>query len=74
MWVGGRYFDDGVNRQRKTRGAAVTIGVSERHGAHIVVRESVKLLIRVLMPWLRCGSHTMRDVFYEVKDGMNVRL
>ena len=37
--------------------------------AHIVVRESVKLLIRVLLPSVRCGSRTMRDVFLEVKDG-----
>ena len=45
------------------------IGVGEMHGAHIVVRESVKLLIRILLPWVRCGSRTMRGVFLGVKDG-----
>ena len=43
--------------------------VGEEHGAHIVVRESVKLLIRVLMPWVRGDSHTMRGVFLVLKDG-----
>ena len=45
------------------------VGVSGWHCAHIVVRESVKLHIRVLLPWVRCGSRTMRDVVWEVKDG-----
>ena len=62
-------MDVGVIRQRKTRGEAVDVGVSVRHGAHIVVRESVKLHIRVLLPSVRCGSRTMRDVVWEVKDG-----
>ena len=70
----GDVLGDGVNGQRKTRGEAVTIGVSGRHGAHIVVRESVKLLTRVLLPWVRGGSRTMRDVFCDVKDGRNGRL
>ena len=61
-------MDVGVNRQRKTRGEAVDVGVSVWHGAHIVVRESVKPHIRVLLPWFRCGSRTMRDVVLEVKD------
>ena len=65
----GVVLDDGVNGQRKTRGEAMNIGVSEKHGAHIVVRGPVKLLIRVLLPWVRCGSHTMRDVFWVMKDG-----
>ena len=43
-------------------------GVGVCHNAHIVVRESMKLLIRVLLPWVRCGSRTMRGVFLEVKD------
>ena len=60
----------GVNEQRKTRGEAVDIGVGVWHGAHIVVRESVKLHIRVLLPWVRCGSRTMRDVI--CKDGKGV--
>ena len=60
-------WGDGVNGQRKTRGEAMDIGVGEVHGAHIVVRESVKLLIRVLLPWVRCGSRTMRDVLLELK-------
>ena len=47
------------------------IGVGVLHSAHIVVRESVKLLIRVLLPWVRCGSRTMRDVFWVAKDGRN---
>ena len=62
-------MDVGVNRQRKTRGEAVDVGVSVWHGPHIVVRESVKLHIRVLLPWVRCGSRTMRGVICEVKDG-----
>ena len=65
-------MDVGVIRQRKTRGEAVDVGVSVGHGAHIVVRESVKLHIRVLLPWVRCGSRTMRDVVLEVKDGKGV--
>ena len=72
--MAGGVLDDGVNGQRKTRGEAVTIGVGDRHGAHIVVRESVKLLIRVLLPWVRCGSRTMREVFWVVKDARNGRL
>ena len=63
-------MDVGVNRQRKTRGEAVDVGVSVRHGAHIVVRESVKLHIRVLLPWVRYGSRTLRDVFWVVIDGI----
>ena len=47
--VGG-IWDDGVNGQRKTRGEAMNVGVGEKHGAHLVARESVKLLIRVLLP------------------------
>ena len=66
-YVGGG-LDDGVNGQRKTRGEAMDIGVGEMHGSHIVVRESVKLLIRVLLPWVRCGSRTMRDVCWVSKD------
>ena len=63
----GGILDDGVNGQRKTRGEAVNVGVGVGHGAHIVVRESVKLLIRVLVPWVR--SRTMRNVFWVMKDG-----
>ena len=44
-------------------------GVGVCHNAHIVVRESMKLLIRVLLPWVRCGSRTMRGVFLGMKDG-----
>ena len=62
-------MDVGVNRQRKTRGEAVDVGVRVWHGAHIVVRESVKLHIRVLLPWVRCGSRTMRGVILETKYG-----
>ena len=61
-------WDDGVNGQRKTRGEAMDIAVGKMHGAHIVVRGSVKLLIRVLLPLNRCGSRTLRDVFLELKD------
>ena len=65
-------MDVGVNGQRKTRDEAVYIGVGELHVAQIVVRGSVKLHIRVLLPWVRCGSRTMRDVFWEVKDWKRV--
>ena len=68
----GSIWGDGVNGQRKTRGEAMNIGVSEKHGAHFVVRESVKLLIRVLLLWVRCGSRTMRDMFWVMKDGYMV--
>ena len=64
----GRVSDDGVNGQRKTMGEAMKIGVGEKHGAHIVVRGSVKLLIRVLLPWVRCDLHSMRGVVLVVKD------
>ena len=62
-------MDVGVNRQRKTRGEAMDIGVGVWHGAHIVVRDSVKLHTRVLLPWVRGGSRTMRGVIWELKDG-----
>ena len=65
-------MDVDVNGQRKTRGEAVDIGVGVWHGAHIVVRESVKLHIRVLLPWVRGGSRTMRGVIWEMKDGKRV--
>ena len=65
-------MDVGVNGQRKTRAEAVYIGVGVWHGAHIVVRESVKLHIRVLLPWVRCGSRTMRDVVWGMKDEKGV--
>ena len=66
-------MDVGVNRQRKvTRVEAVYVAVSVWHGAHIVVRELVKLHIRVLLPWIRGGSRTMRGVIWEVKDGKGV--
>ena len=55
-------LDVGVNGQRKTRVEAVYICVGEWHVAHIVVRGSKKLLIRVLLPWVRGDSHTMRGV------------
>ena len=40
--------------------------------AHIVVRDSMILIIRVLLPWVRGDSHTMRDVILSVKDGKRV--
>ena len=55
-------MDVGVNGQRKTRGEAVYVGVGGWHVAHIVVRDSVNLLIRVLMPLVRGDSHTMSSV------------
>ena len=64
----------GVNGQRKTRGETMKIGVGQKHGAHIVVRESVKLLIRVLLPWVRCDLRTMRGVVWVVKDWKDGRL
>ena len=67
----GDVWDDGVKGQRKTRGETIRIGVGEKHDAHIVVRESVKLLTLVLMPWVRCGSHTMRNEVWVLKDGRN---
>ena len=45
------------------------VGVGVWHIAHIVVRDSVKLLIRVLLLWVRGDSHTMRDVCWGLKDG-----
>ena len=47
----------------------MNIGVSEKHGAHIVVRESVKLLIQVVLLWVRCVSRTMHIVHWVLKDG-----
>ena len=58
----GETFDDCVEKQGKTRGESVDVGVSVWHGAHIVVRESLTLHIRVLLPWVRGDSHTMRGV------------
>ena len=62
-----------MNGQRKTRVEAVYVGVGEWHVAHIVVRDSVKLLIRVLLPWVRGESHTMRGVCWGLKDGNVLR-
>ena len=71
--VGG-ILDDSVNGQIKTRGEAMIGGVGKKRGAHIVVRESVKLLIGVLLPRVRLDSGTMRIVCWVLKDGGGVRL
>ena len=60
----------GVNGQRKTRVEAVYVGEGKWHVAHIVVRNSVKLLIRVLLPWVRGDSCTMRNVFWGIRGGI----
>ena len=64
----GGILDDGVNGQRKTRGETMIDGVVKKHGAHIVVRESLKLLIAVLVPLVRLDSGTMRIVCWVLKD------
>ena len=66
-------MDVGVDRQKKTRIEAVYVGAGGWHVAHIVVRGYMKLLIRVLLPWVRGYSHTMRVVCWGLKHGNVLR-